>query len=161
MICKKKMKATNVRISLKAPLCLSAAYSIAAGSEFCLHGYRMCFHVSHLVRLRNACMLSVILHTHFWNLPMSGEWSANDYNVQTPVAVKFKRLNTVCGRNTLTNSITQDLTLSELINSGTTITNNYRINFHLLLQNDFLCFKGPYKYICVKNCLFFHWVTIF
>lgn len=101
-----------------------------------------------VVKFRQLCMLSVHL-----NFPHQANGQQKDGSCeQIPTAVKFQRLNTP-------SSVSQNLTLSEPTNRASTITNNYRVNFHLLLPNDFcVCFKGPYKWMCVKSCLFFHWV---
>lgn len=118
--------------------------------------YTGCFHMSHLVivKLRQAC--SVLPFTSIAS-PSHVEQTVS--RMVTPAVVEFQRLNCCVWQEHTPNSITQNLTLSELINSGSTITNNYRVNFHLLLPNDFFCvLKGLYKWICVKSCLFFHWV---
>lgn len=56
----------------------------------------------------------------------------------------FKGLNAACGRKSTQNSISLNLSLSALVNSGCTITNNYRVNLHLLLLKLFFVFHGTF-----------------
>lgn len=71
-------------------------------------------------------------------------------------AIEFQRLKCCVWQKHTRNSISLNLSLSDLVNSGFTITNNYRVNLHLLLPKFSLCFTGPSKWLSVWSCLFFH-----
>lgn len=117
-----------------------------------LYGAR---HFLSLSCLRQACMLYVILP---WSISVCSltrrakrrEWSAGKF------AIKFQRLKCCVWQKHTRNSISLNLSLSDLVNSGFTITNNYRVNLHLLLPTFSLCFTGPSKWLSVWSCLFFH-----
>lgn len=78
------------------------------------------------------------------------EWSAGKF------AIEFQRLKCCVWQKHTRNSISLNLSLSDLVNSSFTITNNYRVNLHLLLPKFSLCFTGPSKWLSVWSCLFFH-----
>lgn len=101
-----------------------------------------------VVKFRQLCMLSVHL-----NFPHQANGQQKDGSCeQIPTAVKFQRLNT------------PEFSLSE---SHSVRTHKQSLHNYQQLQSKLpstvtkwfcVCFKGPYKWMCVKSCLFFHWV---